>query len=975
MLRAAELSWADTSQLTLSFAADGTDIAGEPSQLHAMFDSIARRSQWQSAVLNGFQTWAEQTGSNVGVVPEHEPLPFGVLGPRTGDTRFGDIRLGARPLASNVMAIAVAHDTIVSGTWSGDVIFNSNATFDGLGEVYTVALHEAGHVFGLKNNDDPNSPMNDQAGSLTPTAEDIADVQRLHGQRTADQNEGLHGNDNWRTATPLELRVAPHAGNLVASTHLVYGDITHAKDVDVFSLAVPATADGRVRVRLQTRRVSLLAPSLRVTNAAGAELASTQSNRVGGGTVEILIDDVQPEATYFLEVAAADDTRFDVGGYSLITAFDVSMDVPTDEAVISDLATLKIREFTQQQLQDMLADREYKIDGRENITDDILTAVNLPPDGGFELYSRYEAIGTITSGRDVDFFSFSAAPITDQAKPYLNLSVRSLRLGALIPEVSILDQFGNDIRAELLVNGGGEVVVQAPVATGANYYIRVRAANRDGLFDAGNYRVSLTFVETPVDTSTFAQGRIETDSSTIPSGMITPTTSVENADRVVSIDGVTDNDTAADDDTTADEHGFVLYVATPQLFHFILFAAPNAFGGRDAVLATIFDDSDQLVHSMSATSGDARTTNGLLLMPGTYTMRFDRISLPIDGLVDSDMRFRLDGIVVSDPFGTDPDDPTSDPFFECPDDDSVYCYPGEIVSEDPFLWDDFLETLPDLPDLDTAELVALLLGDWWAWYWQQNSSYTPPLAVEDTYAVPIDNVLVVHEPQGVLHNDVFDPFFSESIALIVDNVEHGNLSFEEDGSFTYIPAPGYQGTVTFSYEAFDFRQNSTIGIVSIAVGSAGIPGDFSGDGRTDIDDVDLLCAAIRDNDSNPVYDLDMNGSTDQHDLEIMIEEFLGTKPGDANLDGRFDTEDLVSVFIENEYEDGIAANSTWATGDWNCDGEFTSDDLIAAFIAGGYQPPAAAANLTEGNERSNILSDVAMATWYDDDRRKAAYRA
>ena len=55
--------------------------------------------------------------------------------------------------------------------------------------------------------------------------------------------------------------------------------------------------------------------------------------------------------------------------------------------------------------------------------------------------------------------------------------------------------------------------------------------------------------------------------------------------------------------------------------------------------------------------------------------------------------------------------------------------------------------------------------------------------------------------------------------------------------------------------------------------------------------------------------------------------------GDANLDGVFDSSDLVAVFIVGQYEDNVPQNSSWATGDWNCDQEFTTSDLVAAFQA------------------------------------------
>lgn len=58
--------------------------------------------------------------------------------------------------------------------------------------------------------------------------------------------------------------------------------------------------------------------------------------------------------------------------------------------------------------------------------------------------------------------------------------------------------------------------------------------------------------------------------------------------------------------------------------------------------------------------------------------------------------------------------------------------------------------------------------------------------------------------------------------------------------------------------------------------------------------------------------------------------------GDANLDRRFDSSDLVRVFQSGEYEDAIAGNSTWSEGDWNGDQEFDTSDLVFAFQSGSY---------------------------------------
>jgi uncharacterized secreted protein with C-terminal beta-propeller domain len=59
--------------------------------------------------------------------------------------------------------------------------------------------------------------------------------------------------------------------------------------------------------------------------------------------------------------------------------------------------------------------------------------------------------------------------------------------------------------------------------------------------------------------------------------------------------------------------------------------------------------------------------------------------------------------------------------------------------------------------------------------------------------------------------------------------------------------------------------------------------------------------------------------------------------GDANLDGVFDSSDLVQMFQRGLYEVADAKSATWADGDWNGDRRVTTADLVLAFIGGGYQ--------------------------------------
>jgi uncharacterized secreted protein with C-terminal beta-propeller domain len=70
-------------------------------------------------------------------------------------------------------------------------------------------------------------------------------------------------------------------------------------------------------------------------------------------------------------------------------------------------------------------------------------------------------------------------------------------------------------------------------------------------------------------------------------------------------------------------------------------------------------------------------------------------------------------------------------------------------------------------------------------------------------------------------------------------------------------------------------------------------------------------------------------------VEAFFARVLG-RSGDANLDGRFNSSDLVLIFQRGKYEDAIPDNARWDEGDWDGDGDFTTSDLVVALAYGRY---------------------------------------
>jgi polyhydroxybutyrate depolymerase len=115
------------------------------------------------------------------------------------------------------------------------------------------------------------------------------------------------------------------------------------------------------------------------------------------------------------------------------------------------------------------------------------------------------------------------------------------------------------------------------------------------------------------------------------------------------------------------------------------------------------------------------------------------------------------------------------------------------------------------------------------------------------------------------------------------------------------------------------------------------PGDFNGDGQLDVADIDALTVAVRGGSHPAEYDLNRDMRVDQDDRVAWVNEIRRTYFGDANLDGQFNSTDLIDVFGAGQYEDGVPDNSAWTTGDWDGTGDFDSADFVTAFQSAGYE--------------------------------------
>ena len=92
----------------------------------------------------------------------------------------------------------------------------------------------------------------------------------------------------------------------------------------------------------------------------------------------------------------------------------------------------------------------------------------------------------------------------------------------------------------------------------------------------------------------------------------------------------------------------------------------------------------------------------------------------------------------------------------------------------------------------------------------------PPVGVADSYTVNEDTTLTKTAATGVLANDT-DPEDDDLTATLVDQADHGTVTLNADGSFTYVPDADYAGADSFTYKVSDGTTDSEAITVSLTV--------------------------------------------------------------------------------------------------------------------------------------------------------------
>ena len=448
----------------------------------SLFQSMPGQSAtWQREILRALQTWVAAANIDVDLVSD-SGASIGTRGPTQGDSRFGDIRVAARPLSDNVLAIT-APPGYLGGTRSGDIVINSNKVFSIGGsansyDLYSCMLQECGHALGIDNSTDPASPMFETYSGVRTglTAGDIADIQSLYGSRTNDAFDNGDGNQYSSTATALNLPL----GIALNSSLVANASISTPGDVDYYKVHTQLLNFGGMTVRLNAGS-SLLAPKVTVYGPSGNVVGSAQSLNPQTGELVISLSSVQSLATYTIRVEAA-NSAFAVGDYQLKVVFDPS----ALDFVFNAVG----------QLRDDLH------------TDDILAAAfRLNTTAGYTSQTHYSQTATIRDAYDVDVYVIRSAVVSGNQQSAMTINVRTLGQSTLDPMIVVYNAQQQQVAAKIIVNDDGTYTVQVNNTTSnSDYFVKIKSANAGG---TGNYQLDVDFRTVCIDLQNYANDTLE----------------------------------------------------------------------------------------------------------------------------------------------------------------------------------------------------------------------------------------------------------------------------------------------------------------------------------------------------------------------------------------------------------------------------------------------------------------------------------
>jgi hypothetical protein len=581
--------WPNPTTLTLSFAPDGTNVSGAPSNLFSLLGPNV--SSWETTILQAYQTWADVTNINIGLVPDNGQ-PFGTAASLQGNAGFGNIRIAAVPLSATSTGLDLADTNGYSpsaGSWSGAFLLNSLYPFNvggtnGAYDLYSVALHESAHSFGLPDvSTNPSSvlyPGYEVWTGLSPS--DVTAIQSLYGARSPDPFQGQTGISSLSTAYNLTAD-----GNLTSFS----ADIGKIGGAEYFQFTTPSASTGvaALTVNLQAAGISLLTSQMSILDANGNVLNSAVTTNPLNNNLSVTLPNYKPSTTYYLEVAGAGNNVFAMGAYDLNFSYSDASGAAIPYGASFGLGSPYVNTQT---------GGNYSLQTAQLL--------------GYSSQSQstsFAVVGAMYFPWETDWYEFTPTA-QNSFTGTLTVGVTPQGSRGAYDNVAVYNAQGTQLPATVVNNQDGGFTVQlANQTSGTTYYVCVTAANPFHAHSIGSYAVSASLSQTAVTTFESMVSTTLTSSA----AMVYSTLSL-NQGRVV---------------------------------QFSLSASTVAGAPEEAAGLTIVNSSGHAIFMMAVEAGLPLTTGTVWLGAGSYVIVLNGATA--DGSPLQNLTVTLSALDMSDP--------------------------------------------------------------------------------------------------------------------------------------------------------------------------------------------------------------------------------------------------------------------------------------------------------------------------------------